>query len=61
MSVIDSKMSQKGSNDEGNMSIKKSNLVRPGIKTLLLPGYREKREEMKSINSISNTGCLQQE
>jgi len=29
MSVIDSKMSQKGSNDEGNMSIKKPNLVKP--------------------------------
>jgi len=45
MSVIDSKMSQKGSNDEGNMSIKKPNLVRLGHKNA--PFTRIQRKERR--------------
>jgi len=45
MSVIDSKMSQKGSNDEGNMSIKKPNLVKPRRKNS--PFTRIQRKERR--------------
>ena len=45
MSVIDSKMSQKGSNDEGNMSIKKPNLVKPRHKNS--PFTRIQRKERR--------------
>jgi hypothetical protein len=45
MSVIDSKMSQKDSNDEGNMSIKKPNLVKPRHKNS--PFTRIQRKERR--------------
>jgi hypothetical protein len=47
MEVIDSKMSQKGSNDEGNISIKKPNLVKPRQKNKYSPFTRAQRKERR--------------
>jgi hypothetical protein len=52
MSVIDSKMSQKGSNHEKEMSIKKANLVKPRQKfaPFTLAQRKERRQEVYKLH-----------